>query len=164
MLPELAGLHVAETTVPRATEGAGERVADHRRRGRTTGFPRAGEWHRDAQGRTGASISLDLTGVRQQAQDGGAADGRMPYVAMVYNPVPELPEGCPQQRRPKHLLRQLKRRLPLLRAPPSKRLARPTRPTRHEIQFALVRQGGGRRRTVSFKRAGSVSDRRSLVS
>jgi hypothetical protein len=36
-------------------------------------------------------VSVDATGVRQQAADGGPAEGRMPYVGMVYNPVPELP-------------------------------------------------------------------------
>jgi len=38
---------------------------------------------------------VDATGVRQQAKGGGKAEGRMPYVAMVYNPVPELPADCP---------------------------------------------------------------------
>jgi hypothetical protein len=97
VLPEMAGLHVAETTVQRTTEGVGERLAEHRRGGRTFGFHRPWEWYKDAQGRSCAYISLDLTGVRQQAQDGSSADGRMPYVAMVYNPVPELPEDCPYQ-------------------------------------------------------------------
>lgn len=97
VLPEMAGLKVAETTVQRTTEGVGERIAEHRRRGRTFGFHRPWEWHKDAQGRTCAYVSLDLTGVRQQAKDGGSAEGRMPYVAMVYNPVPELPDDCPYQ-------------------------------------------------------------------
>jgi hypothetical protein len=97
VLPEMAGLRVAETTVQRTTESVGERLADHRRNGRTFGFSRPWDWYKDAQGRTCAYISLDLTGVRQQAKDGGKAEGRMPYVAMVYNPVPELPEGCPHQ-------------------------------------------------------------------
>jgi hypothetical protein len=97
VLPEMAGLHVAETTVQRTTEGVGERVAEHRRRGRTFGFQRPWQWYKDAQGRSCAYISLDLTSVRQQAKNGGRAEGRMPYVAMVYNPVPELPEDCPYQ-------------------------------------------------------------------
>jgi len=97
VLPEMAGLKVPETTVQRTTEGVGARIAEHQRSGRTFGFARRWDWYRDAQGRTCAYISLDLTGVRQQAKDGKAADGRMPYVAMVYNPVPELPEGCPHQ-------------------------------------------------------------------
>lgn len=97
VLPEMAGLKVAATTVQRTTEGVGARVASHRRRGRTFGFARSWEWRPDAHGRTCAYLSLDLTGVRQQAKDGGKAEGRMPYVAMVYNPVPELPENCPYQ-------------------------------------------------------------------
>jgi hypothetical protein len=97
VLPEMAGLRVAETTVQRTTEGVGARIAEHRRQGRTFGFTRPWEWYRDAQGRSCAYISLDLTGVRQQAADGSAAEGRMPYVAMVYNPVPELPADCPYQ-------------------------------------------------------------------
>jgi len=100
VLPEMAALHVAETTVQRTTEGVGERIAAHRRRGRTFGFARPWDWRRDAHGRTCAYISLDLTGVRQQAADGGATEGRMPYVAMVYNPVPELPKRCPPQSSP----------------------------------------------------------------
>jgi hypothetical protein len=95
VLPELAGLRVAETTVQRTSESVGERVAAHRRSGRGFGFPRAWEWHRDARGQSCAYVSLDLTGVRQQGKDGGPAEGRMPYVAMVYNPVPELPDDCP---------------------------------------------------------------------
>jgi hypothetical protein len=97
VLPEMAGLKVAETTVQRTSEGVGERIARHRRGGRTFGFSRPWDWYRDAHGRSCAYISLDLTGVRQQAKDGGRAEGRMPYVAMVYNPVPELPQENPYQ-------------------------------------------------------------------
>jgi hypothetical protein len=95
VLPEMAGLHLAETTVQRTSEGVGQRIGEHRRQGRTFGFARPWGWYRDALGHTCAYISLDLTGVRQQAKDGRAAEGRMPYVAMVYNPVPELPEDSP---------------------------------------------------------------------
>lgn len=97
VLPEMAGLKVAETTVQRTTEGVGQRIADHLRSGGTFGFARPWHWYRDALGRTCAYISLDLTGVRQQARDGKAAEGRMPYVGMVYNPVPELPKDCPHR-------------------------------------------------------------------
>lgn len=97
VLPEMAGLHLAETTVQRTSEGVGTRIGDVWRGGRTLGFSRRWEWHKDARGRTSAYVSLDLTGVRQQAEDGSAAEGRMPYVAMVYNPVPELPADCPHR-------------------------------------------------------------------
>lgn len=101
ILPEMAGLRVAESTVQRTAEGAGQRLRTQRRQRRAFGFSRRWDWHRDAHGRRCAYISLDLTGVRQQAAGGGAADGRMPYVAMVFNPVPELPEGCPYRPGPK---------------------------------------------------------------
>jgi len=41
------------------------------------------------------TLGVDATGVRQQACGGGAAEGRMPYVGMIYNPVPELPKDSP---------------------------------------------------------------------
>lgn len=104
VLPEMAGLDVAETTVQRTTEGVGARIDEHRRRGRTFGFSRPWDWYKDAQGCTCAYISLDLTGVRQQAKDGKAAEGRMPYVAMVYNPVPELPPDSPYHPPPKAVM------------------------------------------------------------
>jgi hypothetical protein len=87
VLPEMAGLRVAETTVQRTTESVGERIAEHRRSGRTFGFYRPWDWYRDAHGRTCAYVSLDLTGVRQQAKDGSSAEGRMPYVAMCTAPL-----------------------------------------------------------------------------
>jgi hypothetical protein len=97
VLPEMAGLKVAETTVQRTTEAAGQRVADHLHAGSTFAFPHHWKWHKDARGRTCAYVGLDLTGVRQQAKNGGKAEGRMPYVAMVFNPVPELPADAPHQ-------------------------------------------------------------------
>ena len=74
VLPEMAGLRVAETTVQRSTEAVGQRLAEHWRAGRTLGFPKPWASQRDAHGRTCAHVSLDLTGVRQQAKGGGPAD------------------------------------------------------------------------------------------
>lgn len=104
VLPALAGLHLAETTVQRTTEAAGERLGELLQRGRTLGFPQRWTWHRDAQGRQCAYLSVDATGVRQQAADGGAAEGRMPWVGMVYNPVPDLPEDSPYRPAPGALM------------------------------------------------------------
>lgn len=101
ILPEMAGLRVAETTVQRTTEGAGQRLSTQRQQRRVFGFSRRWDWHRDAHGRRCAYISLDLTGVRQQAARGGVAEGRMPYVAMVFNPVPELAADSPFRPGPK---------------------------------------------------------------
>jgi len=93
--PEMAGLKVSETTVRRTTEAADRRVADHPRAGGAFAFPRPWDWRRDALGRTCAYVGIDLTGVRQQAKGGGKAEGRMPYVAMVFNPIPEPPDDSP---------------------------------------------------------------------
>jgi hypothetical protein len=87
--------------VQRTAEAAGERLGEQLQQGRILGPTKAWNWHRDAQGHTCAYISLDLTGVPQQAPGGGSAEGRMPYVAMVYNAVPELPEDSPYQPPPR---------------------------------------------------------------
>ena len=46
-------------------------------------------WFRDALGRTVGYIGIDATGVRQQGPRGGRADGRMAYVGMIFNPLPD---------------------------------------------------------------------------
>lgn len=89
VLPEACGLHLGESTVRVVSEDAGARLGTLHDGGRTLGNSKPFEWHQDAQGRTCAYVSLDLTGVPQQAKGGGPAEGRMPYVAAVYNPVPE---------------------------------------------------------------------------
>jgi len=101
VLRTMAGLRLCESTVQRTAEDAGERLGKLLADDKTLGFPHHWEWHRDARGRTCAYVSLDATGVRQQAKDGKAAEGRMPYVAMVYNPVPDLPEDSPYRPSPK---------------------------------------------------------------
>ena len=97
VLPELSGLRLSETTVQHTTEGAGERLGQILADGHVLGGPTSWPWHKDAEGQTCAYISVDATGVRQQAKGGGAAEGRMPYVGAIYNPVPELPDDCPHQ-------------------------------------------------------------------
>ena len=92
---DLRFVRVSETTVRRTTEAAGERWGAHLDQGKVLGGPTPWDWRPDAEGKTCAYVSVDATGVRQQASGGGPADGRMPYVAMVYNPVPELPGGSP---------------------------------------------------------------------
>jgi len=97
VLPELAGLRLSETMVQRTTEAAGERLGEHQEQGRVLGGPTSWAWHPDADGKTCAYVSVDATGVRQQASGGGSAEGRMPYVGMIYNPVPELPKDAAYQ-------------------------------------------------------------------
>jgi hypothetical protein len=101
VLTLLAGLHLSESTVLRTTENAGQRVGQLLADGHRLGFPDHFSWHCDATGRTCAYISIDATGVRQQAADGGPAESRMPYVALVFNPIPDLPDDSPYAPSPK---------------------------------------------------------------
>lgn len=84
-LQKLCGLRLSESTVERVTEATGERLAQLRQQRVTFGPQEAWAWQRDAQGRSCAYVSLDATGVRQQAEQGGKAEGRMAYVGMIYN-------------------------------------------------------------------------------
>jgi hypothetical protein len=98
VLPEARGLRLDEETVRRATEDAGARLGELFGAGHTLGDNAPWQWHQDAQGRRVAYASVDATGVPQQAPGGGPAEGRLPYVAAVYNPVPEkstAPAGLP---------------------------------------------------------------------
>lgn len=85
-LRKACGLRVSESTVERTTEAAGERLLKQQQQRVKFGAEEPWEWERDAQGRTCASVSLDATGVRQQGENGAAAEGRMAYVGMVSNP------------------------------------------------------------------------------
>lgn len=87
-LPKSAGLRVSASTVRRITERFGAEVRRAREQGEAFGDGRAWEWHTDARGARCAYVSLDATGVRQQAADGRAAEGRMPWVGEVFNPTP----------------------------------------------------------------------------
>jgi hypothetical protein len=85
-LHKLCGLRVSESTVERVTEATGERVGDRLGARKAFGAKASWDWHRDAQGRTCAYVSLDATGVRQQGLGGAKAEGRMAWVGMLYNP------------------------------------------------------------------------------
>jgi hypothetical protein len=63
-LPKLCGLRVAESTVLRTTEAAGKDIGDRLAAGETFGPSRDWQWHKDAEGKTCAYVSLDATGVR----------------------------------------------------------------------------------------------------
>jgi hypothetical protein len=89
VLPRLAALTLSESTVQRTTEAVGRHAEALLNEGRTFGPDRPWAWHKDAEGRTCAYVSIDATGVPQQGPGGAAADARMATVAMVYNPVPE---------------------------------------------------------------------------
>jgi hypothetical protein len=81
-----AGLRLSESTVERTTESAGERLAQLLQDRVTFGKEEHWDWERDALGRSCAYVSLDAVAIRQQGLRGAAADGRMAYVGMVYNP------------------------------------------------------------------------------
>jgi hypothetical protein len=89
LLEEMGGIRLGESTVEDTTEDAGRRLAEAWQRGQTLGPKEDWCWHPDAKGRLVAYVSGDATGVRQQAQGGGKAEGRMANVGMIYNPAPE---------------------------------------------------------------------------
>ena len=91
VLPKLAGLEVAESTVERTTEAAGMRLAAAPQDETTGKSQQEWAWHRDAEGKTVAYVAVDATGVPQQGTDGGKTESRMANVGVIYNPVPEDP-------------------------------------------------------------------------
>lgn len=89
VLRKLAGLRTSESTVERTSEAVGNDIGQRLAAGETFGENTPWSWHKDAEGKTCAYVSLDLTGVGMQGPNGAAAEGRMATVAMVYNPVPD---------------------------------------------------------------------------
>jgi hypothetical protein len=89
LLQEMAGLSVAESTAERATEDVGLDIAARLQQGAVFGRASCWRWRRDAHGRCVAYVSIDATGTRQQGPGGARAEGRMAYVAAVFNP-PEV--------------------------------------------------------------------------
>lgn len=85
VLRKMSGLRVSESTVQRTTEAAGQRVAEQLEAGQSLGPKQPWAWQRDAAGRRCSYVSADATGVRQQGPGGSRVDGKMAYVAMVYN-------------------------------------------------------------------------------
>jgi len=88
LLADMAAVRLSESTVERTTEDVGRRIAAHLDRGELFGPPVVWAWNRDAKGRRVAYVTVDATGTRQQGPGGRAAEGRMAYVAGVYNPPP----------------------------------------------------------------------------
>ncbi len=86
VVKELAGLKLSASTVQRTAEAAGRRAAEQLSEGRPWGRGKKWEWHRDAEGRRCAYVSVDATGVRRQGPGGVGIEGRMVYVGVVWNP------------------------------------------------------------------------------
>ena len=121
LLDEMAGVRVAESTVERTTEDAGQRLADAVAAEATFGPQEDWPWPKDYDGKRCAYVELDATGVRQQGAGGGPAEGRMAYVGLVCNPTPEWPwpDERPRPMRTRYLagLYPLEEFAPLLRTP-----------------------------------------------
>lgn len=101
LLHQAAGIRLGESTVQRTTEAVGQRIADHLADGRKGfGGKEPWDWFRDGTGRTVGYIGIDATGVRQQGEHGGKADGRMAYVGMIFNPLPDADRGSPSVSKP----------------------------------------------------------------
>jgi hypothetical protein len=89
VLARMSGLRLSESTVQRTSEAVGADIGRRLARGETFGAPADWDWHKDADGKTCAYVSIDATGTPQQGHEGARADGRMCTVAMVYNPIPD---------------------------------------------------------------------------
>ena len=119
-LDERAGVRLSGPPVERATDAARRRLADAVRTGTTFGPEADRPWPNDDEGRRCASVERDATGVRQQAQGGGPAEGRMASVGRACDPGPEdpWPAEAPRPMRARSLwgLDPLEECAPLLRA------------------------------------------------
>jgi hypothetical protein len=103
LLRETAAIRLSESTIRRVTEETGASIAEHLGNGRVFGGKQPWNWHLDASGQPVGYISIDATGVAQQGPHGEAADGRMAYVGMIFNPIPDpqrVGEGVSQPREP----------------------------------------------------------------
>ncbi len=105
LLPKMAGLKLAESTVERTTEAAGQRLGAALVAGRTFGPAADWPWPADARGRPTAYVSLDATGIGMQGPGGTEAEGRMAWVGKVFAPRPEPDDTLP--RRPAAMERAL---------------------------------------------------------
>ena len=77
MLYKSAGLRLSESTVERTTEAAGERLGKRLEKGEVFGPKKPWEWNRDAEGKTCAYVSVDMTGIMMQGPDGAKAERRI---------------------------------------------------------------------------------------
>jgi len=103
ILRKMSGLQLSESTIERATEAAGERVAKRLEAGQSLGPGEEWAWQKDARGKRCAYVSLDATGVRQQGPGGTRVDGKMAYLAMVYNARSEHDSTRPPPRQVRYL-------------------------------------------------------------
>ncbi len=145
LLEEMAGARLSESTVGRTAVDAGLRDRRRSAAGEVLGRPAAWGWHFDARGRLTAYVSLDATGVRQQGPGGAAAEGRMAYVGMVFNPVdPLLCPPAPGRPRPQMQARYVSGLYPLAQMGPLlRRQAAQVGMGSAEVWVALTDGGSG---------------------
>jgi hypothetical protein len=101
LLSELAGIDLSASTIQRVTEATGERIAEKLAGHHSLGKADPWDWYLDALKRRVGYISLDATGVPQQGMGGKKVDGRMAYVGMIFNPLPDeerVFEGLPTKK------------------------------------------------------------------
>lgn len=96
ILPKSSGLNVSASMVERITERSGHNLAERERRGETFGPAKDWNWHRDRAGHRCAYVSLDATGVSQQAEDASRKPGRLAWVGEIFNPT--VPKASPRER------------------------------------------------------------------
>lgn len=87
-LAKLSGLRVGESTVERATEDAGRKLAAALDAGEVFEPATPWEWTRDAEGKRCGYIAVDGIFVLMQGERGAKADARLEYVGRLYNPPP----------------------------------------------------------------------------
>jgi hypothetical protein len=144
LLREMAGVRLGESTVERTTEEVGGRIQALLGQGYTFGPAVAWDWQKDAQGRTVAYLTIDATGTRQQGLGGRAAEGRMAYVAAVYNPAAPDWLRPPGRAAPALQARYLAGRYELAEVGPLlRRPAGPVGMDRAELWVALTDGGNG---------------------
>jgi hypothetical protein len=103
VLNKMAGLRLSESTIERTTEAAGERLAKQLQAGDPLGPGEPWTWQRDGLGQRCAYVSADATGIRQQGPGGSRVDGKMAYVAMIYNARSEHDSTRPLPRQVRYL-------------------------------------------------------------
>lgn len=159
LLCEMAGLRLSESTVERTTEEAGQRIEEHLNAGALFGPAGPWRWHEDAKGRGVAYVTIDATGTRQQGKGGARAEGRMAYVAGVYNPAPHRWLCPPGQAPPRLQARYVSGLYPLRQVGPLlRRQAAQVGMEQAEVWVALTDGGNGLEELLqkSFNRADLV--------
>jgi hypothetical protein len=92
-LRQRAGIARCESTVPRTTEAAGERLGQLLEQGRGVGKARPWEWHRDRTGQSWAYVRVDRTGLVRPGPPGAKGDGRLVAGGLVVKPPPREPDA-----------------------------------------------------------------------